>query len=333
MRVPWRFLLGLVLGCTAGIAFFVGAISRQLGVPTASSQWIADVTREQLRLAGQSTGPRLLVVSGSSGLFGINAAEIERVTGYPTFNLGTHAALSLGYRLDRLKQIARPGDTILFAWEYEHYTGEEESPEIEYDYVIARDPAYFRALPLTSKIAWATRLPLKRLQKGWSNERHPEKVRPPSQPYSPYTPITAGIDCLDDHGDEVFNTPAQQKLDVPFTGTGVLVNGLSPDAARSFDELARFIDWAHDRHITVLATFPALLWDPRYETPVGDATIRHVLDFYISHGVPVVGTAQEAMLHSRRDFLDTFYHLTHDAAVRRTDQLIPELRPYLPGAH
>jgi hypothetical protein len=332
MRVPWRFLIGLVLGGAAAIAFFVGAIYSQLGVPTASSQWIADVTREQLRLAGQSPGPRLLVVSGSSGLFGINAAEIERATGYPTFNFGTHAALSLGYRLDRLKQSVRPGDIILFAWEYEHYTGEDGSPEIESDYVIARDPAYFSDLPLARQIAWATRLPLKRLQKGWSNERHPEKVRPPSPPYSPYPPITAGIDCLDDHGDEVFNTAAQQKLDVPFTGTGVLVNGLSPDAARSFDQLARFIGWAHERHITVLATFPAVLWDPRYETPVADATVRRISDFYASHGVPVVGTAQEAMLPSRRDFLDTFYHLTHDAAMRRTGQLIPELRPYLPGA-
>ena len=332
MQVSWRFLIGLLLGLAAGVAFFVGSIYSQLGVPTHSSQWIYDITQKQIQLAEQSPGPRLLVVSGSSGLFGINAAEIERETGYPTFNLSTHAALLLDYRLDQLKKIVRPGDTLLFAWEYEHYQEHDSySPEIDYDYVIAHDPDYFRRLPLASKIAMATRLPFKRLQKGWSNLRHPEKVRTPTPPYSPYTPITPGVDCLDDHGDEVFNTPDQQRTNGDFTGTGVLARGLPPGRNESFDELARFIAWAHERHITVLATFPNVLWIPAYDSPVAAKTIRQIAAFYSSQGVPMIGTAQEALIHSRADFLDSSYHLTHDAALRRTERLIPELRPYLPA--
>jgi hypothetical protein len=329
VRVPWRFIVGLVLGVAIAIAVFIGAIYSELGVPTASSQWIHDITQRQIQLANRVTGPRLLIVAGSGGLFGINAAEIQRVTGYPTFNLSTHAGLLIDYRLDRLKQVARPGDIILFAWEYEQYE-RLYNPDTLADYIIAHDPAYFRQMPLTDKIALATRLPLTRLQKGWRNRFRPEHVRKPTFPYSPYTPITPGIDCLDDNGDEVFNTDQRRKagdLEV----SGVLLNYFPWTPEVTYRRLTSFIDWARGNHITVLATFPNIFWMPGYDLPPSVRVVDDLTHYYQSHGVPVIGTAQEAMLRPRADFLDTYYHLTHEAAVRRTDRLIPELRPYLPA--
>ena len=93
----------------------------------------------------------------------------------------------------------------------------------------------------------------------------------------------------------------------------------------------RFIAWAHARHITVLATFPNVLWIPAYDSPIAEKTTRRIAAFYTSQGVPVIGTAQEALIRSRAKFLDSSYHLTHDAALHRTERLIPELRPYLPA--
>lgn len=330
MHVPWRFLIGLVFGVALAIACFIGAIYSVLGVPTLSSRWIHDITQKQLRLADEVKSPRLIIVAGSSALFGINAAEIQRVTGCPTFNFGTHAALQLDYRLDRLKDAVRPGDTLLFAWEYEAYEPPGD-PGIEYDYILAYDPDYFRQMPLAGKIAFATRLAFGRLQRGWRNRLETEHSRPITQPYSPYTPITPGIDCLDDNGDEIFNTLARQSTAGNLGRSGVLLNRPPCTSQASFDQLATFIAWAHQHHIAVLATFPNILWDPGYDSPSAHRTLQDIAKFYTSHGVPVVGTAQEATLHSRGEFLDSLYHLTHDAAVRRTDRLIPELRPYLPA--
>jgi hypothetical protein len=330
MRVPWRFLIGLPVGVAAALAYFIGAIYSVLGVPTLSSAWLHDITQEQLRLAGHVQGPRLLIVAGSSALFGINAAEIQRVTGCPTFNLGTHAGLQLDYRLDRLRDAVHPGDTILFAWEYEAYERIYD-PDTEYDYILSRDPDYFRQMPLIGKIAFATRLNYKTLDRAWRNRRAPGHLVRPKPPYSPYTPLMPGIDCLDENGDEVFNTAERQQTTGSLGLSGVLLHTAPWAPQASFNELARFIAWAHEHRIRVLATFPSVLWASGYDSPDAQRTVRDIAAFYTSHGVPVVGTAQEAILHSRHEFLDSLYHLTHDAAVRRTDRLIPQLRPYLPA--
>src|SRR4051794_11320917 len=63
--------------------------------------------------------PRLVLVGGSGTLYGIDAELIERKTGVPTVNFGTHAGLGLRYLLTRARRELRPGDRVLLAPEYE----------------------------------------------------------------------------------------------------------------------------------------------------------------------------------------------------------------------
>jgi hypothetical protein len=334
MRVSWNYILALVGGFILSIAFFVGCLYTQLGVPTHQSAWIYTMTQKKERLAAAIPGPRLLIVAGSSAVFGINAELIEKETGFPTINMGTHAGVLLDYRLDHLKKIVRPGDIILMAWEYEHYLdGYTYSAETTYDYILAHDPDYFRQMPLWDKIAMATRLPFKRIQKGWANRRHAEVVRPTQPPYSPYTPIQPGIDCLDDHGDEVFNMATGKPHFNESAKSDALTLGLPAGGSTSFIELADFVAWARDHHVTVLATYPQILWLPDYEKPIAKKTLETISQFYISHGVAMVGTAEDSMMHSADDFYDGLYHPTHEGAIKRTEQFIPALRPYLPASH
>ena len=332
MNVPWRFILALPLGVLFGILTFILFLYTQLGIPTHRSQWIYDISQKKERLAGQIPGPKLLIVAGSSGLFSINAQEIEQETHYPTINMATHAGLSLDYRLYRIEKTARPGDTVLLACEYEFYEdGFGEYSEINDDYILARDPEYFHNMSLLDKIHMATRIGFKRLQLGWRNRRHPEKVRPPSIPYSPYTPITPGIDCLDENGDEVFNLratrppPSAAALERPIP---ILVNGLSSDHTSGFRTLAAFLEWAKAHQIKVLASFPAAVRESAYDGPKAQQAIATITRFYAAHGVPVIGSTDEVLFPADQ-FYDTMYHLTHEAALQRTEHLIPELAPYL----
>lgn len=331
MSTPWRFIIALPVGFILGISFFIGSLYTQLGVPTHMSQWIFDISQKKEFLAGNIPGPRLLVVGGSSALFGINAQMIEQQTGYPTVNMAVHAGLRVDYPLYRIEKIARPGDTVLLVCEYEFYLDSlSYSSEIYDDYILARDPEVFRQMSLLGKIDMATRIPFKRLQTGWRNRRTPEHVRPPSPPYSPYTPISPGIDCLDDNGDEIFNTVATQPppnpaMQIP---SDVLSDGIPSEGTDGFKIMAVFLQWAHAHHITVLATFPNIVYQPAYDEPNGQKTIETITRFYTSQGVPVIGTARQAMFPINQ-FFDTRYHLTHEAALERTEQLIPELRPYL----
>ncbi len=331
MKVPWRFLVALPLGFLVALSVFIGALYTQLGVPTHMSQWNFDMLQKKDRLAAQISGPRLLIAGGSNALFGLNAELIQQQTGWPTINLATEAGLRIDYLLYRVKKVARPGDIILLVFEYQLYLDKGSvGSEVYDDYILARDPAYFHHLSLLEKIDMATRLPFKRLQKGWHNRRTAETVRPPQPPYSPYTPITPGIDCLDDNGDEIFNTDVTQPS--PTTAMqsplAALQGALSSEDTDGFEELAAFIQWAQARQITVLATFPNVVYQPDYDAPAGQKTLAIIAHFYASHNVPVVGTAREAMLPLDQ-FYDTMYHLIHSAALQRTEHLIPELQPYL----
>ena len=119
MRVSWNYILALVGGFILSIAFFVGCLYTLAGVPTESTHYDYDITQRKQLLAAERPGHRLLVVGGSSALFGINAQLIEKETGHPTVNMGTLLGLNLDYRFYLIKKIARPGDTILLACEYE----------------------------------------------------------------------------------------------------------------------------------------------------------------------------------------------------------------------
>ena len=179
----------------------------------------------------------------------------------------------------------------------------------------------------------STRIAFKRLQKGWQDRFHPEVDRPPgAPPYSVYTPITPGIDCLDENGDEVFNTLAARPPPKPGGMerlVPVLVKGLPSDDTDGFRVLAGFIKWARANNVQVLATFPALIPAPEYDQPAGQKALATIREFYTAHGVPVIGTAQEMML-PQDQFFDSMYHLTYEAGLQRTERLIPQLRHYLP---
>jgi hypothetical protein len=331
MSVPWRFILALPLGLILGIAIFIGLLCTQLGIPTESSHYIYDVTHAKELIAAKKPGSRLLIVAGSSALFGFNTELIEKETGYPTVNVGTAVGLNLDYRFYRIKKIAHPGDIILLACEYELYS---EKPDYETadDYILARDPGYFYQMPLLSKIYMATRIPFKRFQLGWRNSRHPEHVVVKFS-HSPYNPFSATYYPLNGNGDEMLNTD-ENRPPPEFTKGNLsriiptLLHGIPSERTQDFASLAEFIAWAHAHQITVLATFPNVIHQPVYDEPPAREAIATITHFYASHGVPVVGTAQEVMLPPNQ-FFDYMYHLTHEAALKRTERLIPELQPYL----
>ena len=122
MKVSWRFLAGLLAGFCAACVVVIAAFSLALGVPTQSSRWAFEVMQKKRRLAEQAKSPKILIVGGSGALFGVSGQELEKETGWPTINLGCHAALGVAYMLDDAKHSARPGDTVLLVLEYELYT-------------------------------------------------------------------------------------------------------------------------------------------------------------------------------------------------------------------
>ena len=323
MRVPLRFLLGLVGGFLLGIGFFIALLYSQLGIPTNFSSWTYDISQKKEALAAAIPGRRVLLVGGSGVTFGLEAEEIERLTGRRTLNMGTHAGLGIDYLLSRVEKYSRSGDTVVLFIEYQLYM-KSAPTEVLDDYLLSRDPDYFRQLSWGAKVSMATRVAFKRFQKGWAIRRKPE---PESRPRPPYS---QGALYINGYGDEMGNTVANR---LPPNAemskiTTTLVKGIASDHQPGFERVRAFVLWARQHKITVLAAFPNLMFHPEYDGAKSLQSFRTIADFYTKLGVPVVGTAREAMFPPDQYF-DTPYHLTREAAIVRTDRLAPELAPYL----
>lgn len=323
MRVPLRYFLGLPLGLLLGLGFFWGLIYSDLGIPNRQSDWCKYLFAKKEAQAAKIQGPKLLLVGGSNVLFGLSARTIQEQTGHPTINLGTHAALGSAYILYVTEKIARPGDTVLLALEYELY--DIYPSNFAYSHIIDADPDYVCQLSLKDKIEMAVRVPYKRLDVTKRKAFSPE-------PYDPqhFGVYTVGPETIDDFGDEIYNffpknSSKRPTMVDPYSLP--LRDGFS-SFHQPFANALAFCQWARAHHVTVLATFPNLMAEPEYAQPKAQEVIRQIKDFYASQGVPVLGEAEEVFLPADQ-FYDTKYHLTHEAAIARTARLVPYLKPYL----
>jgi hypothetical protein len=65
--------------------------------------------------------PRLIVVGGSSVLYGQDSRAFEREVGMPVINMGTHGGLGLRYMLSNVRAHIGRGDVVIVASEYSHF--------------------------------------------------------------------------------------------------------------------------------------------------------------------------------------------------------------------
>lgn len=86
--------------------------------------------KEKMALDAPLDRQRILIVSGSNGLFGLSAKTISQETRVKTINLASHAGLGGEYILSRSEKLIRKGDIILLPLEYNFYS----SPGISNDF-------------------------------------------------------------------------------------------------------------------------------------------------------------------------------------------------------
>ena len=315
-----RFGVGFTIGLSLTLGLFYGLFLLQLGVPTSSSQWSWAINAKKYQLAEAAGSPKLLLVGGSSILFGLRAREIQAKTGVATVNMGTHYALGSEYILHLARKVARPGDTVLLAFEYEAYA-DPLRDELFYDYLLARDPHYFNAMPLYQRVQTAMFISGNRLQRG---------LRSRGKPFAPAYFFPYDIKQINEFGDLFGATDELRPPGQPYlasTSRILASQGVSLKS-QGFAILADFIRWSRQKRIGVLATFPSICHRPEYESPTARGVIHDIESFYASWGVPVVGTAEESMLPPDM-FFDTFYHSDEKGAQERTKRLLNYLEPIL----
>lgn len=319
-----RFFAGILLGLGLMTAGWLGALQLQAGRPTASSQWIADAYRLKTAAAAAIPGPRIVIVAGSSALFGLDAGMIEQTYGLPTINFGVNAGLLLPYVLHKSKEILRPGDIVLMPLEYSFYTYDGVPNVQMIDQIWSRDPGFLRQLGLSEQLRMVWLPSASRLVEGLLARGGAPAM------CGPY-----GFEHLDGRGDQT-HTSAAEALAWASDWTNLQKElprrfGLESDHPEAWAWLGRYLDWARERGVRVIITPPTMMFAPFYRDDARERAFYQGLGSRVrALGVPFVGDPY-AYMYERQWYFNTDYHLNDLGRQRHTRRVIADLGPDFAG--
>jgi hypothetical protein len=315
-----RFLIAFAIGSVLGAIAWVGAFYALLGVPTDRSAGIAAAYEKKREVARAVEGPCVYLVGGSGVLMGVDSEKLSEAIGRDVVNFGVYAGLNLDYQLRQVLPYVGEGDVALLSFEYSISGTHRELDPGTRDYVVERDAAYFRSLPISDQLSAMFK-------------------RPPGSYYEWVAGSLLALaererryptERINSYGDQTINR-VQPAEDEPSEDTP---DRYSPIGARFVDRpyaiqlLTAFRTEVESQGGTVLATFPGTLRFDQYDEPKHQRAFEAFATMYEESGIDVLGSPSDFML-GRSAIYDTVYHLNAVGVEKRTQTLIPLLKAYL----
>lgn len=137
-----------------------------MGRSVKAEWWIVDVQKKKELIISQAKGSKIIILSGSNGLFGINSKTISEKVGIQTFNLSLHAGLDISYYQYLIEKHVKKGDIVIMPLEYEYYTKEGSYSDWFINNMNAWGESYLKSLALREKVSFFTHTSLFRVLNG-----------------------------------------------------------------------------------------------------------------------------------------------------------------------
>lgn len=261
-------------------------------------------------------GPRIVLVSGSSGAFGLDHARLERAVGMPVVNVALQSGFGMRFQTDLVRGNLHAGDVVVIAYEYA---------------MMSRLDTFGAELTMT---AFDQRLDRYRYvpREGWGDmasyfptflSKKIDAQRIPIENRGVYT-----RSAFDATGQMVYprprptvESPLPEKFAVHIDGAT-----LSDDMAAYLNELGSY---AASQGAQVVVSSPPVMDEAVRSTPADIAAYRASLTARLN--LPVISDPRDYVL-PRSDFFDTQYHCNDRGQAVRTDLLARDLRGYLSDA-
>lgn len=335
MKAYFINLVMVLLLALAGHGLLFAYVANRGSFPIEAEYWVGDELILKNWLADRAgSNRRILILSGSSGLFGIDSGLIERRTGLKTINLSTHGGLSLNFQLDYADKIVRAEDLIILPLEYEYY----QRPPGQYargssQMALAVLPEMFRAMPLAERLGLLLRVEPRLLWEGaYVSVRRlvqPDFMRQRTPPdlenvilkwkSAPHVgPTQYGVEATDEHGDIERNCESKN-VDWSYFVTDSSFD-VNPDAVGALK--AQAARWK-ERGATVYVSFPAVSIEV-VATPHFHEQVEKLTGLLAKEGIGTLGQPSD-FLFPRHAFFNTRYHLNCDGRVKRTLILLRHL--------
>jgi len=313
-----RFLVTMVLVMGLLTTGWGGAVFLQSGRPTLSSQWIADAYAIKTAAAQKIAGAKILIVSGSSALFGVDSKLLADALGLPVVNYGVNGGLLLPYVLLKSQSVLNPGDVVIMPLEYHFYTY-DGIPNVQMiDQIWSRDPTFFGRLNFSEQVRMVWMVSFERMLEGfWARGGAATMC-------GPY-----GYRNIDENGDQMHTSAVEavqwagdwerSKKDLPRRYGR---QGHHPEA---WTWLERYWRWAKGNGIRVIVMPPPMMDDPICRNDPHELRFYQGLKIKVeAFGVSFVGNPYDYMYH-RRYFFNTHYHLNDEGRAENTRRMIKDL--------
>lgn len=313
----WGFAVALIGAATLVVGAFYLSAGRINPLAMAGIGWTATILQERMAMLDAERGPSIVIVGGSSGLFGTTASMIETATGIHTINASSHGGLPW-IVLDRtMLSRLRSGDTAILQLEYGYLANANDFPLNNHAVGAMHSLGleFFFALDLSGKIHYLRLLPLPFVFRQLAAMAVGTPDRPNVGYWSAQSLPNGDVGPIDMKPDleAVLATASRLRL---------------PDSIAEPHRVCASIHALVARGVRVIGTPPALYVVPEKVAPY-NALQPKVREFYEGCGAIYVSDPDSA----RQDLsamLDTLYHLTDDGRKARTERLVQALCEKIP---
>jgi hypothetical protein len=293
------------------------AVWWQLGAATKMTGGFQAIADEQVIHAVACNSPKLVYVAGSSGFYGVRCGLSKEYADRPGFNMSLHAGLGARFLLDRARLVLKRGDLVVVGFEYELYE-DPEFPTFACDFILSRDPDYFRSAPLWQQLRLVISAGPIRIAEGLVSKVLQRRPGSPSGA------------CSRD-GDRLIPEGDTQSTDLA-TCLPVEAIVFRP-SSRITQCVAEFVDWCRRNGVEVVAVPPPRCVKAFSQSSCEDVASRvttAMRAYWSAMGVSLL-CGVDTTVYPETFALDTHYHIQPQHSADHTAKIFAIINDYLSG--
>jgi hypothetical protein len=341
MKLTRLFLVSIGLALAASVTLYAAAFYYQFGAPIEASYDVRNWRLLKETLADQAVGERVLLISDSNILFGMDSAYAEQELGKPVINMGLHGGLPLDWILNVALHKARSGDIVVFPLYFGIYMKDYQVPnDWMVDQIIAWDKPYFDGLSPLRKLKYVAAISLDALYRNIRtkenlkiviNEHSDRKLLSPEKALAYYKEVAHMQSAfsysylnMNQHGDMRNTCGVKTVVDARGHLDYIKMRVDETSISLLLDVTQRLTK----RGVKVFFAAPVQVDDQFSRSPEYQEKIRMLWERLRKEGLPLLGGALDYYFPPQA-FFNTEYHLNCDFSKERTKILVTALKSVL----
>ncbi len=295
-----------------------------------TEMWLDNLYKVKDYINANSSGKRLIIISGSNSLFGFDSSLIAKHTKYQPINYATHASVPINYHIDKIIANAKNGDIVFIPLEFEYYTRKSPKDDIWYisnmliwgngykKYISIKGLilTYFSTSPYTimQKIVKPNKSrisdnPIDEMLKMWDKNANNPCGESASYSYKSLSPY--GDFCAQENK-EPYVVDSDYKMKPNLQISQFFVS-----------EFARLKAFAKENNIKIFLTYPVSAENEKFslDNPKTHESIANLKAQLAKNSIKIYGDFRDFHFEQKY-FYDTSYHLNKEGAILHTHRFI-----------